>query len=124
MTIPTWLLRTRGDVFRTAALRTCPHCHHPILTGLDDDTAARSVRADPTPITPLGETLALLAGRATFDLQAVYGRREMWRRDQWHIQSARRWPVLPEHRCGQPLNDHMEKSPQRRRYVCPTEPPF
>ncbi|KAB2347319.1 hypothetical protein [Actinomadura rudentiformis] len=124
MTAPAWLLRQTGGVFRTAILGRCPRCYAPILTGLDDDNAARTARADPTPITPLGEAVALLAGRATYDLLAPYGRRELWRRDQWHISGARKHPVLPEHRCGQPLDAHIETIQAGARYVSPAEPPF
>lgn len=122
--IPDWLIRQRGDVFRAARLHPCPRCRRPILSGLDDDIAARTAHADPTPITPLGETLALLTGRATYDLCAPYGRRELWRRDHWHIAGARKYPVLPEHKCGQPLDAHTETLQHRNRYVCPAEPPF
>lgn len=122
--IPAWLLRTHGDVFRAAGLRHCPRCKNPILTGLDDDAAARTAHADPTPIAALGEALALLAGRATYDLMTTGQRKELWRRDQWHIQGARKYPVLPEHRCGQRLDTHLDPIPARRRYVSPATPPF
>lgn len=122
--IPAWLARRHGDTFRTAGLHLCPRCRRPTLTGLDDDTAARTAHADPAPITPLGEALAVLAGRGTYDLTAIGGKRQLWRRDQWHIAGARRYPVLAEHRCGQPLDAHAEPVARRARYVIPDTPPF
>lgn len=122
--IPAWVARRHGDTFRNAGRHPCPRCKAPILSGLDDDTAARSVHADPTPINPVGEALALLAGRATFDLTAAGGKRQLWRRDEWHISGRRKFPVLPEHRCGQPLDAHADHPPAAARYVIPDQPPF
>lgn len=125
MSVPQWLVRRHGGVFRTAALRTCPACKAPILSGLDDDIAARSVRADPTPIDRMGEALAVLTGRATFDLVPIEGKRQLWRRDQWHIAGKRRYPVLAEHRCGASLAEHAEPPPARAvRAAIPADPPF
>lgn len=122
--IPTWLAHRIGDTHRAAGLRTCPRCGAPILTGLDNDTAALTARADPTPLTPLGETLALLAGRPTYNLTTTSGRKELHRRDEWHIKGERRYPVIPAHKCGAPLTQHMDSSFRRARYVCPPEPPY
>lgn len=124
MSVPAWLVRRLGDSFRTASLGRCPRCGAPVLSGLDDDIAARTARADPTPIDRMGEALAVLTGRGTFDLAVFDGKRQLWRRDQWHIAGKRKWPVLAEHRCGASLAEHAEPLPARARHVIPAEPPF
>lgn len=122
--IPAWLQRTLGDVHRAAGLRTCPRCNSPILTGLDADMCALTARTDLLSVNAMGETLALLTGRRTFDLITVGGRKELHRRDECHIKAERTYPVLPEHKCGAALDAHTEKARPRRRYVIPNEPPY
>lgn len=75
MTIPEWLrqhLTTIGahntdGISRTTRPRTCRTCHTLTLTGLDADRAGLPVRVDPQPLTPLGEAMALTAGRRTYE---------------------------------------------------------
>lgn len=122
--IPTWLQTHIGDTWRTATLRTCPRCGAPILTGLDAPRAGYPVKTDPTPLTVLGETVALLSRRATFDLVTIGGRKELNWRDQIMIAGPRRYPVLAEHACGQSLTQFAEQIPQRPRYRIPEELPF
>lgn len=122
--IPTRLEATIGDVWRSARLRTCPHCRAPILAGLDAPTAALPVRADPTPLTLLGETVALLNRRSTYDLLDAGGRKELNWRDAFAIEGARRYPVLAEHACGVSLAAFAETIPVRLRYSIPDVPPF
>jgi hypothetical protein len=57
-------------------------------------------RADPTTLTPGGELVALLDGRATFELHGEL----LMRRGVDHIRAERSAPVLAEHRCG-PIPD-------------------
>lgn len=123
--IPAWLQRTAaGDVFRAATLRTCPRCDTVLLVGLDDEIAALTARTEILSLNTVGEALALLSGRRTFDLISIGGRKELHRRDEWHITAERRYPVLPEHRCGASLAAHAMRIPARRRYVIPDEVPF
>lgn len=122
--IPVWLKRTLGDTYRTATLRTCPHCHTPVLSGLDADNCAFSVRADPTPINEIGEALALLTGRRTFDLVGNASGKRLYVREEHNIKSGRRYLVFPEHRCGQSLAAHIEQTPSRPRKVKPNVPQF
>jgi hypothetical protein len=122
--IPAWLEAAVGDVWRSARLRRCARCQAPILAGLDATMAAVAVRADPTPLTPLGEAAALLGGRATFDLSDVAGRKELTYRYCDQISGLRRYPVLAAHECGKSLHLFAEKRPVRSRYVIPAEPPF
>lgn len=122
--IPAWLQRVRGEAMRAARLHCCPRCGAAILSGLDDDNAARTAHADPTPITALGEAVALVAGRGTYDLMTVAGRKELWRRDEWHIGGKRKWPVIPDHECGKSLAAFGDDSWVRARYTSPEIPPF
>jgi len=104
--IPAWLGRRIGDNHRAASLRLCPSCKAPTLVGLDADTTAFTARADVLPIDELGETIALLSGRPTYDLVTNGGRKELARREEWNIGGDRRYPVLAAHKCGVALDAH------------------
>jgi hypothetical protein len=93
----------RGNT-RRARARICQRCHAKVIVGFDADRAATLAIAEPTPLTALGEVLALVAGRQTWALEDR-GRMELNYRDAWRISStpAESRPtalVLPEHRCG------------------------
>lgn len=124
--IPTWLQAHIRANRRTAALRICLRCGAPILTGLDADKAALTVRVDLIPIDILGETVALLNGRTTYDLVAIHDKKELHHRDQWQITAPRKYPVLAEHRCGRPLDAYAEKTvhEKKNREAPDDEPPF
>jgi hypothetical protein len=106
--------------------RLCPRCQKLILTGPDNDIGAFTVNADPTPVDEIGEILALAAGRATFDLAGNRERRYLYRRDQWAPGLPRRYPVLPEHRCGKPLPQQNISFPEHNsaRQPLPENPSF
>lgn len=97
--MPAWLIRVRGPS-RYATLANCPRCHRPMLCGLDDDTAALFVHADPTPLTAEQELAALLTGHRTYDaiLDTVRNRLRLYHRTRWHM-ADRHHPVLADHRC-------------------------
>jgi hypothetical protein len=123
--IPAWVLQERrGEAFRSACLQRCTKCRAPILYGLDADICALSARADPTPLTPLGEAIALLDGRRTFNLTETAGRIEITARDFWAIGGESRHPVIPEHKCNSRLDAHMQPTTRRARYSAPDEPQF
>lgn len=123
-------LETTGHVTATGTSRrltahTCRTCHSPTLRGLDADTCAFEITLDPTPLDPLGEVLALTAGRRTYDLTHTAGRYEINPRTHHHITRPRRYPVLTEHRCGQPLPVAAEPAPAMTATEGATdEPPF
>lgn len=127
-TVPEKILAQRGgSAFRNAAARPCRTCRRTVLYGLDADVCALSVRADPVPITALGETVALLAGRATYHLAAAAGRRQLHYRDAWAIEGERKSPVVAEHRCGQVLDafasgEHLPAAPKQN--TASDIPPF
>lgn len=89
-------------VSRRAQHRACV-CGAVILVGLDADRAAGEAKVDVTPLTAVGEALAILAGRTTYLLRTT-GRPELDHRSRWHIAgaSADDVTVLAEHRCGAP----------------------
>ena len=58
--------------------------------------------ADPTPLSPLGEALALIGGRRTYALRQSSGRLELQLRDQWQIEGSpagTRYDIVPAHTC-------------------------
>lgn len=83
--------------------KLCPQCRKRTLKGEaadQHDGTLWPARADPKPIDALGEAIARLAGRLTYDLDHD-GKLHI--RSTWHIRQTRRRPVLAEHRCGRPL---------------------
>jgi hypothetical protein len=77
-----------------AAEATCPRCHRPILTALDEGLRAR---VDPTPVTAAEEITALLAGRWTYTLLASG---HLVHRDSHRITAGTlHGPTHAEHRC-------------------------
>jgi hypothetical protein len=90
-----------------AALRRCPDCRAQVLTGPDSDFAAITVRLDPTPLSPLGEALALTLGRGAWRIAANAGRLLIDRRSPWAVAgdpagTLLRADVLTAHTCGNP----------------------
>lgn len=132
--LPEWLVRhlqTIGAigndrVFRAARPARCRHCACPVLTGLDADRMAWVATVDPLPLAPIGEALALLAGRSTYALHVGVGRCELQIRDRWQIQGSpagTRYDVMATHVCGGPW---LPQAPTVSRVPdpLPTEPPF
>lgn len=82
----------------------CPRCRVLVVVGLDDDSTALTASVDPYPLDPVGETVALLTGRATYDAWPLPdGRVELTRRDRFSIAGPRRVPVVADHECGKQL---------------------
>lgn len=83
----------------------CPNCHRPIMRGLRPMPTPWAVDADPEPLTPDGEALALLAGVRVFMLRWIYGHYEIDWRDETKYRLFPRsanqgFDVLSEHACG------------------------
>lgn len=99
MNLPDLVRASRGGGRNTKTGR-CTQCRQPVLRGLDEDMCALLVEVDPTPLTPLGEAMALLAGRKTYDLARDTGRWQLTRRGRWRITGPRHnTDVVPAHRC-------------------------
>ena len=93
---------------RKARLRTCMACRRSTLAGLDGRVAGLSVWCDLTELSALGEAMALIDGRATYEVWDATVRPELERRDVWRVRahppgSEGCRPVLAEHRCGAPV---------------------
>lgn len=103
--IPAWLKRRQtGDTSRAATLRLCPTCKRPVLTGLDADHLALKATCDPTPLTALGEAVALITGRRTYTLTPGKDRKELDYRDEWRIANPTKNPILASHQCRPTVN--------------------
>lgn len=110
--IPDWLARHLEDtgklgpdrIGRAARAHRCKDCGQLILTGLDNDMCAGVAHADPIPLAPLGEALALIAGRRTYALHRGADRFELVLRYSHQIAGApagtRPHDVLAEHDCS------------------------
>lgn len=96
---------TERGITRRARTRICRRCNADVLAGLDDYVAAIEVAADPVPLSPLGEALALAKGHRTFGLHKEGGTWVLDRRDGDHIAhhpagTRNREDVVPSHVCG------------------------
>lgn len=125
---------TEYGVARKARIRRCPNCPHDVLVGLDADTCALEVHADPHPLSPLGEALALLQNRRTLHLRREGGGWVLDPRTDHDIAArpagtGKRVDVLGQHHCatGPPPPQLRAPSsfPEAKPPVSPTErPPF
>lgn len=105
-------MRHRGPVVsRPVRTATCPTCKAKVWQGYDADRCGVLVTVDHPPVDNLGEAVALLTGRRTFDLVPCRGSRggvigsELVERTALSISRPTpvRRPVHAEHRCDQPL---------------------
>lgn len=94
-------------VSRRAHATSCAKCGAVVMVGLDHDSCAMTVYADPVPLTPIGEVEVLLAGRRTYDLAYTSRGYRLDPRFAAHIKatpagSAPGVDVVAGHRCGAP----------------------
>ena len=133
--IPDWLAKHLEDtgklgrdrIGRAARAHRCKHCGRYILTGLDNDLCAGVAHADPTPLSPLGEALALIGNRRTYTLHQTPDRLELQIRDHWQIQgnpAGTRHDVLPEHTCEAVDLPKAESVHQPYATALPDNPPY
>jgi hypothetical protein len=103
---------------------TCPHCHAPTLTGLEDGTGPHTATVNTQALTPTGELQALANGQHTYAHQPPY---ELQKRDAWRISHLNPQPtgytIHATHICNGPTHDHYPPPPK---YVKPnhTHPPY
>jgi len=85
-------------------LINCRDCGRPLLAvtvgGLDR-------HVDPAPLTELGELVALLAGRTTYDLSGPMAD-HLIRRNVHRIAAERSRPVIATHACVPPEQGHVD----------------
>jgi hypothetical protein len=111
--MPAWLRRSleeRGVISsegltRRAKIVRCRACRMPVMAGFDSARAALDAYCDLTEVSALGEAMALVAGRKTYELHSG-SRLELERRDQFSIAghpAGRQGspPVLVQHVCGE-----------------------
>jgi hypothetical protein len=114
--IPTWLRRHLAQtgtmidgVTRSARIQTCKTCHRTVIRGFTDEPCSILATCDLAPLSNLGEAVALMQGRMTFDLTYRGGRLEIDLREADHIQGSppetpgwwrAKSDVLAEHRCN------------------------
>jgi hypothetical protein len=84
-----------------ATILTCPRCDALVLRGRDGHATIRVATVDPQPISQVGEAVALIQGRTTYNLYTAEGSRlELYRRTDFHIRGERHRPVVADHVCG------------------------
>lgn len=96
-----------ADRTRHLTADRCRGCRADILRGLNDDWCAWTIEVDPTPLSPLGEALARLAGRSTVACESWGGAGPKLSRRGHHQITGRpagsgRFDVLATHLCGAP----------------------
>jgi hypothetical protein len=87
---------TEDGLGRAAQLRTCPRCRQWVVVGVDHHRCALTVTCDPVDLDPIGEAVAVLAGRNTYELWG----KEIERRDAFKISGGQHQPVIAAHQCG------------------------
>lgn len=99
-TLPT--LPDRIRVGEHAVIRNCPNCRRHTLLAR---TLGVLIRADMENITTAGELAARITGRFTYDIRVVSWppRIRLFPRGLGEIQAARKYAVVPDHRCNTPL---------------------
>jgi hypothetical protein len=99
-TRPAWLTEQIAASADHVKPGTCPRCGAPILRARAGRIAALDVRADPTPLNPAAEILALLDNRLTWCLvESPFGTR-IRHRNRWHIAAGRcTHTVVADHQC-------------------------
>ena len=129
MTLPAWLKdRIGAPTRRNAAARRCRTCKAATLTGLDEDLCAFQATVDPTPLTPLGEALALLGGRHTYELRRSVTGVALWRRTRRRISAdiaSEQCLVVADHECySPPLPYVVVPASKKRKAISDDLPPF
>lgn len=107
-----------------AELDRCRRCDAAIVHGWTTPPASSEVRAEPVPLDPAGELLALLDGRHTYDLMRIAMHNELVHRDPFRIKH-RKWPVLATHRCPGLIHAAaIPAPPPQTETEYPDQPPF
>lgn len=94
--------RRVAAALRAATRTECASCGASVLVGDDDDRTPLRVTVDAEPVSRLLEVVALVEGRASYDLLPSAGGGDLWHRYPHHTMSAEepRYPIHLEHRCG------------------------
>lgn len=127
------LMDAETGATRRARAVACPSCRRGVMRGIDRAFGGKVVMAEPTPLSNLGEALALMAGRVTVELRWLGDRYEIDRRDHFRIRGSpaetHGIDILVVHECelstGPPL-PHTDStlSDDIRPVPLPDNPPF
>lgn len=114
--IPAWLRRHLAEtgtmidgVTRSARIQTCKRCGRTVIRGFTEEPCSILATCDLAPLSNLGEAIATLQDRMTFDLTYRGSRLELDLRESDHIQGSppedpgwyrARSDVLAAHRCN------------------------
>lgn len=109
---------------RSARWGACTRCNAPVLRGLDADMCAFQAEADPQPLTPIGEILALAGGRATYLLDGKPPALSFRDRHRIRTFPAAQFTVLPEHQCGAPALPTKPSAPAPAERTAGDRPPY
>lgn len=103
-------------------------CGSYVVCGLDDPRCAGAAIADTAPLSVLGEALAVLTGRDTYNLRRVGKRIELDHRSAIVIAGSppgtRACDVVAAHVCGQPLPTMPTAYAPTTTKEIPDAPPF
>ena len=117
---PAWQRALIAANARKAKAILC-RCGVPVIAGLDDDVCAFTVAADVTALSWAGElACAVVQARPVFELSG----KELHRRYPWRQSRPCEQPVLPEHRCNDPVPPAWTSPPNTRRSEDVDVPPF
>lgn len=104
MSLPKWLRDRIGEPIRGRGCKAvkCIKCQADVLAGFDEDHCASIVIADPTPLSPLGEALALIENRRSYELCRHGAGLALWIRDHWQIAgrpASAETIIVTDHKC-------------------------
>ena len=128
MTLPGWLRDRIGTpTYRGVTHHRCRTCKAQILEGLDEDVCAFRATVDPDPLTPLGEALALIADRRTYELRRHSRGWALWHRDRWQITgrvAGSKYLVVADHQCHTAKLPTIPTPPRVKKAKANDEPTF
>lgn len=134
MAIPKWLRSRLGTPAKGRGCRCvrCIVCRSDLVVGLDNDTCASRAICDPVPLSVIGEALALLDGRRTYELSRHGSGLALYHRDHWQISGRHASDtciVLADHKCGTPPLPSIKIQPAplttpKNSLIYDNEPPF
>jgi hypothetical protein len=95
------MITSKQRITSKAILKLCRCGTHTLVARVSGGI----VHADAQNITPYGELIARLQNRGTYDVRIIDWppRISLHWRSYDRIRASRKHPVVPEHRCGQPL---------------------
>ncbi len=131
MELPDWLQQRLGKPSRRRGAKgtKCIKCFQSILVGMSEDVAAFMALVDPVALAPLGEMLALIDGRKTYQLGKYDEGLALWQRDRWQIAghpASPDWIILTDHKCESTAKFPSVEVPliPQKESVVDNDPPF